>query len=491
MELRRLAVCLAFFVLVVSQCSDSHMIRRRDADYVNYDDSILADEAGDEDAMNDTENTEKPVPQIEKSPAVISTLPTMYKVKAGLDQRLECKVEPENAVVQWYKNNQPYFLGKFKQVEDDRYSIAPNSKDLLIRNTQASDSGTFRCEIVQKAAAAISHTLLVTEKPLVRSLTAINGGNVVEGNELALTCNVSGSPTPTVMWTRTRIHMENERLTEKDGEFTVNNSEYGFRINNIKPEEAGNYYCYAIIGNVSHQAVIPVTVQRKPRVHVTKTVVNSDLMIEAVLQCSAHEEPRPHFRWYKDGSLIEDRSTNYKISTHGPHSNLSVTPTTDEDFGTFTCEAENSYGKHNKSIELIQAPVVEDLEVDGSKMSWKVNSHQPLEEMELQLRSYNENGDGEWRRLMVPLPEGGRHEYEVTYLLDDKQIESGDYQAIIKVKNSKSWGGSNEPVNVKIINAQPQYIQTASVISGNFAQTIRPAHTMLSTILMYLLVRML
>ncbi|XP_075987660.1 opioid-binding protein/cell adhesion molecule-like isoform X2 [Anticarsia gemmatalis] len=479
MELRRLALCMAFFVLAVSQCSEArHSVRRRETfdDDVNYDDNLLADEAGDEDTQNDTDNDSQPEPI--KVQAVIETTPTFYEVESGADQRLECKVSPDTGtVVQWFKNNMPYFIGGINlHNEEDRYAIAPDSKDLLIKNARVSDSGVFRCETVQQSPIAINHTLLVTEKPKVVNMSSSSGGVVGEGSELTLTCVVTGSPVPTVLWSVTRKGQENERLTEKDGEFSADGNIYSLYIKSVKRDQAGKYYCYAFNKVGTHQAETEVIVQRKPQVHVTRTIVNSDLRIEAVLQCSAHEEPRPHFRWYKDGGLIEDSSSNYKIITHGSHSNLTVFPTDDADFGTFTCEAENDFGKHNRSIELVQSPVVEDLEVDGSKMSWIVHSHQPLKEMEVQLKSHSENG--EWRRLTVPLPEGSRHTYEVTYLLDDKQLEAGQYEAIVKVKNSKSWGGSNEPANVNI------------VYRGS-AHSIRPAYTVLSTILMYLLVRML
>lgn len=61
-----------------------------------------------------------------------------------------------------------------------------------------------------------------------------------------------------------------------------------------------------------------------------------------------------------------------------------------------------------------------------------------------------QNGDGEWRQLPVPLPEGKHHKYDISYLLEDKQLETGKYEVIIKVKNTKSWGSSNVPAVVKI-----------------------------------------
>ncbi|KAH9636366.1 hypothetical protein HF086_002600 [Spodoptera exigua] len=82
---------------------------------------------------------------------------------------------------------------------------------------------------------------------------------------------------------------------------------------------------------------------------------------------------------------------------------------------------------------------------------------------------------------------------EASYSLEDKQLQPGEYLAVVKVKNSKSWGGSNEPAVVNIQDPQSLYIQTASVFRENtsMAHSIRPVYSALSTILMYLLVRML
>ncbi|CAH2207970.1 jg15681 [Pararge aegeria aegeria] len=95
---------------------------------------------------------------------------------------------------------------------------------------------------------------------------------------------------------------------------------------------------------------------------------------------------RSHIRWYKDGHRIEDSSRAYSVSTDGQRSNLSVIPRQDDDFGTFTCEAENDQGSHNRSIDLVQSPVLEDLQVDGPKISLTIHSHQPVEVIELQLK---------------------------------------------------------------------------------------------------------
>lgn len=472
---------MAMFVLAMSYCSEAHSMHRRQAsEDENYDDLQLGDEATDDEPMNDTDNS---------TPPVIETMPTAYEVRSGEDVILECKVNPENGtVVSWHKNNEPCFLGGNKLIESDRYFIVSNGKNLLIKNAEIEDNGIFRCMLLADDPISINHTLLVTQEPRILEIAASNEGNIIVGDDLTVTCNITASPVPSVFWSLEK-NGQNERLNEKNAEFQIEDNVYSMKISNVKKENAGNYLCYAInkIGN--HTAQITVSVTGKPQVHVPRTIVNSDLEIEAILQCSAHEEAWPQIRWYKDGVLIEGNAVRYVISTQGSHSNLTVTPSVDTDFGTFTCEAENIYGSHNRSIELVQSPVVEDLDVDGPRMTWTVHSHQALEEMEIQLKSTND--DGEWTTLSVPVPEDRHHKYDISYTLEDKQLQPGNYLAGVKVKNSKSWGGSNEPVVVTIQDPQSLYIQTASVFrENNAAHSIRPVYTALSTILMYLLVRM-
>ncbi|CAK1594852.1 unnamed protein product [Parnassius mnemosyne] len=463
------------------------MHRRQSEDY-----DVLSDAAIDDEAQNDGDGGNDADEEPEVS-AVILTQPSHYNVTIGRSVRLECKISPaDGAVFQWTKNGSMYFFGTMKAQEqdvssymqDDRISIPANSTDLLIRDVALNDSDTYKCEVLQTNKASVEHTLDILEAPKIIKFTASDNGQVVEGSDLLLTCVAGGSPPPQIIWSRDTGN-GNERLQEKDGEFSINS----FFIRKVKPSDAGKYYCYAFNGLGNKQSELTVVVRSKPRVQVHKTVINSAVNVEAVLQCSVHDAAPAHIRWYKDGFLIEDTSSQFSVSTHGHHSNLTVIPTSDQDFGTFTCEADNELGKHNKSIELVQSPVVEGLDVDGPKLSWTIHSHQPLEQIELQLRQIN--GDGQWRTLSVPVPEMRTHEYEIIFPLTDQDLEPGKYEATVKVKNDKSWSQHSQPALVDI-DAQPQFIQHASVYRGNNAHSIRPTIlSALTTTLMYLLVRML
>ncbi|XP_041986015.1 MAM domain-containing glycosylphosphatidylinositol anchor protein 2-like isoform X2 [Aricia agestis] len=475
MELR-LCLVLALAIGCFVKCSEArHSVARRsnDVNYVDDEagDDLLADAASDDDTQNDAEGGDE---EEEVEDAIIITQSTNYSVDLGSNVRLACQVSPSvGVVVQWRRGTVKYFLGTMKPTEqllqtygiDERFSIAPNSTDLLIRDVQPDDSGVYSCEILQENLPSIHHRVAVLESPRIREFIATDNGRVTEGADLVLTCDVTGSPPPKIVWSRDGPN-GNERLHERDGEF-FNNS---VLIRNVNRQHTGKYYCYAFNPIGSNQAEVNVHVKGKPRVHVHRTVVNSAVNVEAVLQCAVHDDSDVRIRWYKDGQLVSNTGA-YAVVSAGSRSNLTVIPESDAHFGTYTCEAENDLGKHNRSIDLVQSPVVENLDADGPKLSWTIHSHQPLRQIEIQLRQAG--GEGEWRTITVPLPEERRHVYNQVYLLED--VESGKYEATVRVQNDKSWSHSDSAL--------------FDIVYRGGSDSLRPTMLALTT-LIYLLVRM-
>ncbi|CAG9116373.1 unnamed protein product [Plutella xylostella] len=486
---------LVYFEEVVYETGDccearTHSIERREANpEVNYDDQPLSDAAADDDTQNDADQGDEE----EDVNADIQNKGEDFKVGLGMTLRLPCVIQPspkENEAVafQWLKDGAPLFLGTQKMGAPDRMSIDRESQtDLIIADLQMSDAGKYKCDIFKQN---IEHTVRFEFAPKIIQVTATNRGQVIEGSDMRITCNVSGSPPPKLIWSREDVAGENHGLSESDGEFT----EDSVYIRGIRREQAGKYLCYAD-NNVGKPAVgsISIKVLGKPRVHVHKTIVNSAINVEAILQCSAHEEPPANIYWYKDGRRIEDSAEHrYSITVDGQHSNLTVVPVGDSDFGEFTCEAENQYGKHNRSIELVQSPVVEGLDAEGAKLSWTVHSHQPLEKIHLELRQLN--GDGASKTLPIPIPSQKSHEYEIVYVIDDKELDltPGKYEAMLTVKNQHSWSDRTGQAVIEI-EGEPLSIQGASVYRGastDGAFSLRPESILLSTVIMYLLVRL-
>ncbi|RVE49931.1 hypothetical protein evm_005399 [Chilo suppressalis] len=458
-------------------CSDAHSMHRREAD----DDYFMGDEANDDEAQNDADRGND-ADEENSIPVIIQTLPTVYNVTVGKTIRLECRVEPSGPslrlpVIQWYRNDQLLYMGKINIAPDaERFSLANN--DLLITDVKPSDSGVYKCLVVQAEPMFIEHTLSVHEAPRIVQLIASDNGTVMEGADLLLTCDVTGSPPPQIMWSRD-TPVGNKRLQERDGNFSLNS----VLIHAIRRDQAGKYYCYIINGVGHAQADINIKVLHKPKVHIHQTAVNSAIQVPALLQCSAHGDPIPSISWYKDGNLVESNNALYVIATDGPNSNLTVVPQMDQDFGTFTCVARNNHGRHNKSVELTQRPVVGAMDAEGNKLTWSVHSHLPLEQLELQLRDM---GMGNLTAINIPVPTANGHEYDVTYVMDN--LTPGKYEAVAKARNTKEWSRNSEAMVVEF-EAQPMYIQHASVYHGD-SHSIRPSTILLSTVFMYLLVRM-
>lgn len=479
MELRIYLLCSAVMVLVVAARSsvNGYVEDKRESNE-EYGD-FLGDEPNDDDTLNDADgeadegNTEN---------IVIVTNQKIYNVSVGDSLTLDCETSPPGiAVLQWLHNDNIYYLGTIKTVSDTRLNLSKNGS-MTISKVTPSDEGEYKCVVTQNKPLTLRHRVVVISEPIIRELTATNNGVVVEGSQLVLSCDVTATPPPQIVWSRQRQGFnENERLRESDGIFNLNS----VTIEHAKPEHSGKYYCYAFNGVGNAQAEKEVTVLYKPRVHVHRSAINTAPGARAELQCSAHGDPTPYLTWYKDGSSIAE-DPRYVIINNGSQSTLVVVPKADNDFGTYTCIATNSHGVHNKSVELVQRPVIEEVEADGLKLVWKVHSHQPLEDIRIQ--AFPLNGDNaDPTNITVPLPVTRGKVYEMSHEVND--LPAGQYEVIVKVKNNKEWSRNTSPVVLNIAE-QSMLIQRSSVFRGA-ASSVAQSTTLLSTTLMYLLIRML
>ncbi|KAM3969041.1 protein amalgam [Aphomia sociella] len=478
MELRW-TLCSAMLLLALVSRSSvyGHVLDKREAedDYGEFQ----ADGAGDDDTLNDGDGEQD---DTNVSNAIILTPPKTYEVASGESVTLECEVSPQNnTVVQWIRDTAIYFLGNIKVQANERLTLNAATGAMTLKNVQPSDEGEYECNVVQDIPQQIKHRVVITSKPVIRELTATNGGTVVEGSTLVLNCDVIATPPPQILWSRQKKGQnKNERLRENDAIFNKNT----MTIEHVKSEHSGEYFCYVFNGFGHAQATIDITVIYKPRVHVHKTTVNSKAGVAAILQCTAHGEPEPHIFWYKDGKSIVD-DMKYRVVNNHSYSELSFVPRIDDDFGTYICVAKNSHGKHNKSMELVQRPVVEDTDADGPKLSWTVHSHQDLEQVELQLMDLS--GDGNNTIIRVPLPQTKANVYEMTH--EVKGLAPGKYEVVVKAKNAKGWSRETKHVVIEF-EKKPMSIQRSSVF-GSGSTTISQSAALLSTTIMYLLVRTL
>ncbi|XP_048000054.1 lachesin-like isoform X2 [Leguminivora glycinivorella] len=451
MELRRLSLCLAFLlVAVISHSSEArHSLERREADV-----DFFQDDPGSDNEQNDEgEDEDGPIPN-----ATILTKPEVYKVPIGKGVRLECRIDIPDTMVTWMRGDIGLVVLGTQLADPNKYQ--KNGTDLIIHNVVQADAGGYQCKVEQTPPVQIEHQIVVEQAAQITSISASDDGKPAPGSDLTLSCSATGIPAPKIIWSKL-VNGQNAKI----GEGAVHT------IKNVKAEDSGTYYCYAMGTTNADTKTIEVSVRRKPNVHVHRSVINSAIGVEAFMRCNVHEQEPVSIRWFKGDQEIDPS----RYTTQGTESNFTVVPQSDADFGTYTCRAECVFGTHHRSIELVETPVVERLESDGSKLSWSVHSHLPLRSIEIQLI---DTVNGTSKNIEVPVPDQKTHEYDFTYVVNS--VQPGLYDAVVKVENSKGMGENSLPVELKDVGPSP-----------GAAHAHSPTTALISTVLMYLLVRML
>lgn len=81
------------------------------------------------------------------------------------------------------------------------------------------------------------------------------------------------------------------------------------------------------------------------------------------LVCIVHATPPATVSWSKDGTTITANS-HFKITKKDNSHSLTIFNLTSEDYGDYTCFAQNSVAKNEKTINLSGVPIVKKLKIE-------------------------------------------------------------------------------------------------------------------------------
>ncbi|XP_026175204.1 neural cell adhesion molecule 1b isoform X2 [Mastacembelus armatus] len=301
---------------------------------------------------------------------VVNVLPTIRvwqsEVNATADvghsAMLTCAVDgyPE-PMVTWTRNEVVLEAG-------EKYSFNEDGSEMTIMDVTKLDEGEYTCIAKNKAGESEQElSLRVFVKPKITYI--VNQSTSEMEEQITLTCEASGDPTPTISWSYGKhVFTEGEQASwtrpeqykSLDGNVVVRSDARvsSLTLKYVRYTDAGQYLCTARSAIGEDDQPVYLEVRYAPKIHGEVAVYTWEG--NAVnISCEVKAHPSDvSIVWLRDGlQLPNSNTTNIKIFRTPSVSYLQITPESENDFGSYNCTASNEMGTESKEFLLIQAEV--------------------------------------------------------------------------------------------------------------------------------------
>ncbi|XP_073259129.1 hemicentin-1-like [Porites lutea] len=275
----------------------------------------------------------------------ISEHPQNQIVLEGFNVSLLCNaIGNPTPTFSWTINGSPV-----NTTSNPRITFSAYNKQLTITSVKRTDGGEYKC-LASNSVKTVNSTaaFLIVQYPSEFSEDPQNQ-TVLEGLNVAFSCNASGNPTPKFSWTKNGSPInttDNARISLSAGNKQLN-------ITNVNRVDSGEYRCVAnnSVGAVSSSAAF-LTVQYQPEIseHPQNQIVLEGFNVS--LLCNASGNPRPTFSWTINGSPVNTTS-NPRITFSAYNKQLSITSVKRTDGGEYKCLASNSVKTVNSTAAFL------------------------------------------------------------------------------------------------------------------------------------------
>ncbi|KAM9256723.1 LOW QUALITY PROTEIN: hemicentin-2 [Cariama cristata] len=275
-------------------------------------------------------------------PPVIAAGPAELAVLEGLEVLLPCATHgvPEPRV-SWSREGAPVRGGGGKA------TVLP-SGELLLRDVQEGDGGSYSCTAVNSAGRAVRQLSLSIHT--LPTFTQLPGDvTLSRGERLELVCAAAGSPQPHISWTANG-QLVTDGVSGQSGQSTL-------RREAATRADSGTYACHAENSVGSNRATAFVSVREVPIIRGDPSTYQVERPGgDALLDCDARGHPAPLVRWSKDGVPVVAGGHLYQLQ----NGSLVIRAVGSTDAGHYRCVAENDAGTAAKVVTLAlqSAPVV-------------------------------------------------------------------------------------------------------------------------------------
>ncbi|KAG9270615.1 hemicentin-2-like [Astyanax mexicanus] len=269
-------------------------------------------------------------------PPEISGGPLQFEANEGVPIALPCEASGiPKPTISWSKGDEQLPVAS---------TLLQADGSLYISNPIAEHKGRYICTARSAVGFASREILLnINTKPRIRGV--VEHRRMVKmvaevGSEVILPCEVEGSPTPVVSWSR-----NGQPIPPVTVWFAVLPTG-SLKITEVQLMDSKLYTCTASnpAGNIS--LTYNLHVHAKPKIQAVPASLKAVIGQAVVLQCSAQGEPLPQLSWFHNGRPIGSERTF-------------VIPTVQHsDSGTYSCVAKNSAGedKIHTQLHILEAP---------------------------------------------------------------------------------------------------------------------------------------
>ncbi|XP_035761291.1 neural cell adhesion molecule 1a [Neolamprologus brichardi] len=241
--------------------------------------------------------------------------------------------------------------------DGDKYSLNDDGSELLIKHVTKVDEGDYTCIAKNKAGEKTEEvSLSVFVQP---NITYLSNQTASEfDDQVTLTCQASGDPTPTISWSfGNKVFTEGEQSVDRNVVVRSHARVSSLTLKNVQFTYAGQYLCTASNSIGQDARHMYLEVRYTPKILGSVTVYTWEGN-PANISCEVEAHPGASVVWFRDGfQLPTANSTNMKIYNTPSVSYLEITPDSQNDFGSYNCTATNVMGSESKEFLLIQAEV--------------------------------------------------------------------------------------------------------------------------------------
>ncbi|XP_071513616.1 protein amalgam-like isoform X4 [Panulirus ornatus] len=375
-----------------------------------------------------------------------------FSVEVGGEITFPCDVENLGSQVLMFNHimtngeQRLLFVGEISLKPAAKFTKTDSS--FVLSGVTRRHAGKYVCRIETSPVTELEHTLDVQYPALVRRVSP-EVQRVVQGSSVSLECHAEGNPPAAINWSRQAGHLPSGAQSEEGLSIT---------LENVDRHVEGTYICTASNGIGDPSSVsMKIEVEYPPEVITEQAILHTGEGDEAKLVCIVHGRPTPHVSWTKDRQpIISDHHIVEHDSLH--RHTLTINKVREEDFGDYTCTAENTLGQTKNTLRLTGLPKIPRMtsspaggEKTSYTLTWETESYTPIIQYRLRYRklqhSVASQAPGLWvDGLHDPKPSEGNLTGPIHHMSHALEMlePATDYEATVDVENKFGWSNTSD-----------------------------------------------